>query len=226
MQETAQNEINIAKVTQNRVNLIELLKGYESINKFSSLCNRIKKSSNKKTIALVYITVVFFFIAIICVFTAKNLEVLYIPFLMYLIALAITGLTLMNNQQRDEVINCRYNDVCELLRAKGINSENIKDVIEYFTVPSEPVSGVVKQSSVLESIIQFTLKQVGLPVTYLFQKNFGFEFYKIFILFILLGIILIILILKFCTKDTYTPKIRKLVRDLKKIDSLNSMEVL
>lgn len=237
MQKTAQNEINIIIVTQTRDKLMELLRDYLTIDKFSNLFNRIKKSSNKKSVLITLVALVFFIIALFSNFMIHNPVVSLPPSILVMSITIIIIINQWKNLQKhhDEINDRRYDDICKLLRAKSINSENIKDVIDYFTVESEPSSVVVNKSPKLNIAFKFVtdvfLLILGIMLTKYADEIISLNLMQayriiIFILGVYILIISIIRIFQFITKDSYTLKIRKLVRDLKKIDSLNSMEVL
>lgn len=235
MKNSAQNEINFIRVTQNRDKLMEILRDYQTIDGFSNLFNRIKKSSNKKSVLNTLVALVFFIIALFSNFMIHN-PVVSLPPSILVLSLTII---IMKNQWKNlqkhhgEVIDRRYDNVYKLLRAKGINSENIKDVIDYFTVESEPFSVVVNESPKLNIAFKF-ITDVFLLILGIMLTKFADEIISpnlmqasriiIFILGFYILIISIIRIFQFITKDSYTLNIRKLVRDLKKIDLLNRME--
>lgn len=235
------NAISNAKTTQNRNTLDELFREYQSINKVSSGFKRAKKNSNKKGMIIFLVELLFLLIvySAICYFHPKMLKststlLLSVFILIFLACLICWKESNSIKKFNNERVTSRYDEIYELLLAKGVNSENIQDVIDYFRSDLEAVNLLDANSPILNIILEFARKFFFLSLTYILtlltadyipqNRMWTYEI-SLIIIFISYVIILLIMLYKLVTKDTFSPKIRKLVVELKKIDVLNRIRI-
>lgn len=133
-----------------------------------------------------------------------------------------------------ELSSSRDDAICELLVRKGVNSTNIKDVIDYFALDLEPVKITYKEPPILKSILNslsnvffLTLGTLIGDIMKYIDNQDRFKIYKMIAL-ILLFIIVIIVVIKILYYinriDTSSNPTRKLIRELKQIELLNKLK--
>ena len=237
MEELQRDLIN-KKINQNRSNLIELFREYQSIDNFKNLWNRIKKNSHKKS--MIYVLGIMVFVIIVYLiglifFNKHTIAVIVAWTITLIIAVFIIKKEWSNLEDyRNEMISSRDEHICKLLSEKGINSTNIKETIDYFILELEPVNTVYKESPILNSVSKFGSNLffllIGIVIPIIIKEKVnqnGVQTYAIIIV-VLIIIALVIFMIKIYTyltrRDIYLDKIRKLVIELKQIDLLNRLD--
>ncbi len=237
-EKSEKNTINNIKINELRNNLIELFIEYQSINKFSNLFSRIKKNSYKKSAIIVL--GMFFVIGIIYTlgwfFVNKYLVGVIIVWITTLaIAILVIKKELVNLEKFHKELSSRRDDaIFELLVKKGVNSTNIKEVIDYFALDLEPVKITYKEPPILKSILNslsnlffLTLGTLIGDIMKYIDNQDRFKIYKMisWILIFIIVIIVFIKILCYLNRiDISSNTTRKLIRELKQIELLNKLK--
>ena len=238
MEKSAKNIISNTKVNQHRNNLAELFREYQSIDKFSNVYNRIKKNSNKKSMKIVlgiFFTFMIVYILGLIFFNKCRIGIIIAWIITLTIAILVIKKEWANLEKyRNEMISSRDDDICKLLVEKGVNSTNIKEVIDYFVLELEPVSIVYKESPILNSISKFGSNLffllLGILIPSIIKEKGNQDRIQTYAIITAIIIIigLIIAMIKIYAyidrKDTYLDTTRKLVIELKQIDLLNKLK--
>lgn len=224
---------------ENRKNLLAFLEEYKKIDNFKNKWNRFFKNKKKNSI-LCFFSVILLGIIGVMISLFFCSEYLNLVISIWLIMIIIVILIEIKNFEEfnSEYILQRDQEINELLKKKKLNSDNINNMIDYFTLEMELDSVVYKESEFLNGISNAGSKIIflllGAFIPELIKKNFFLDTYPDLISFylvlaeIIIVSIPIILSVRlyayFNRKDKYLTIIKKLVIDLKQIAILNKFK--
>lgn len=224
---------------ENRKIFLEFLEEYKKIDNFKNKWNRFFKNKKKNSI-LYFFTVILLGIVGVIISLFFYPEYLNLVISIWIIMIIIVLLVEIKNFEEfnSEYILQRDQKISEVLKKIKLNSDNIKNMIDYFTLEMEVGSVVYKESEFLNGISNAGSKIIflflGAFIPELIKKNFFLDtfpdlisFYIVLAEIIIVSISIILsvrLYAYFNRKDKYLTIIKKLVIDLKQIAILNKFE--
>lgn len=232
----------IKKITYENVfnNRSKLEDFYNEYNRIDSVGNTFKRMKNNKRKKFFYWFLVFLFVDVLAYLIGLNFILTSTGFVVsiWTILIIVTIVSLIKNNKnfedyRREVNKLRDIEVCELLKRYKINTKNIENVINYFTLEIEPENKIYEKSTFLKSIIEIGSNLfyliLGIIIPNIISEKLQIDKVQTYALIFAILILIVIsicfvkVIIYFNSKNKYIDRVNKLIIELKMIKILNKL---